>query len=523
MKKATKLLSLVLALMFVAAAFAGCGNNDAGTNNGGDDANNGGNASNGSDAGRTDVVIATANEPPTLHPYDHNAVAANYMNALTYATLYRANTDTLVPEPWLAESCEPVTDTQWKLVIKSDVKFHNGETVTAEDVKATMDWAKNDYSSLTNIYTSGWSDLEVVDDTTLLINTPNVYSKLLFDLCSMKIVPKSLIDSGNDFNANPVGAGPYKLVKWTLGDNITFEAFEDYFEGAPAIKNMTWRIIPEGSSRTIALEAGEVDYIVEVETNDLARLKESAGISVFEKAGTAFNFMMINNEKFPFNNESFRKALNCAIDKDALVQVALNGAGTGVYTQTPTVLPGCSTENIQSHDMEAAKKYIEESGIDPTTVSFNLICSDDTKRRAGEVIQANLQELGITVNLESMDLATYLSNTADGNYEAAIGGYTSSNMMSFVEGVWHSKSINGSNKTRVNDPEIDRLYDLATTQLDETERLETLEKCTARINEICGQVPMYQVNVVRAYNSNLQGINVSAAGNINWQYVSWAD
>ena len=96
-------------------------------------------------------------------------------------------------------------------------------------------------------------------------------------------------------------------------------------------------------------------------------------------------------------------------------------------------------------------------------------------------------------------------------------------MMSFVEGVWHSKSINGSNKTRVNDPEIDRLYDLATTQLDETERLETLEKCTARINEVCGQVPMYQVNVVRAYNSNLQGINVSASGNINWQYVSWAD
>ena len=85
---------------------------------------------------------------------------------------------------------------------------------------------------------------------------------------------------------------------------------------------------------------------------------------------------------------------------------------------------------MDSYDLDLAKQYIEASGIDPTTVEFSIICSDDVKRRSGEVIQANLKELGITVNLESMDLATYLSTVADGDFDAAIGGYTSTNMMS---------------------------------------------------------------------------------------------
>ncbi|MEA4920774.1 MAG: hypothetical protein VB078_07630, partial [Clostridiaceae bacterium] len=101
-------------------------------------------------------------------------------------------------------------------------------------------------------------------------------------------------------------------------------------------------------------------------------------------------------------------------------------------------------------------------------------------------------------------------------------GYTSSNMMSFIEGVWTTKSINGSNKTRTSDAEIDRLYNLATTQLDAKERNKTLEQCSARINQLCGQVPTYGANVVRAFNANLEGIKISASGTMYWQYVSWA-
>ncbi len=504
MKKTVfKLISLSLVCLLAFSALAACGEQTP--------------------AVKDTVVIATANEPPTMHPYDHNAVAGSYMNILTFDTLFRTNIETLEPEPSLAESYEILGDKQWKFVLREGVKFHNGETMTAEDVKASLEYQRQ-YDSYTSVYNNFWESIEVVDEKTLIINTKEIYAKTLYDLVSCKVVPKSLIESGNNFKDNPIGTGPYKFLKWNLGESIEFEAFEEYFEGAPAIKKLTYKIIPEGSSRTIGLEAGEIDFVVEVETNDIQRIKDNANLTLLQKTGTSFNFMMINNEKEPFDNLLFRKALNYAIDKEAVMQVALNGAGSALYVQTPAVLAGNSNENAAKYDPELAKQYLTESGVDPATVSFKIICSDDTKKRAGEVIQDSLRNvLGINVELESMDLATYLSKTAEGDYEAAIGGYTSSNMMSFIEGVWTTKSIGGSNKTRLSDAEVDRLYYLATSQLDAEERNATLAACSARLNELYGQVPTYGSDVVRAYSAKLQGVELSATGTLYWQYVSWAE
>ena len=510
-----KMLTLALAMVLAFSFMAGCGGDDEnkGSSPGGVASQN---------KGSNSIVIATANETPTLAPHQHSAVAGGYMNILTHNTLFQTNIETLIPEPCLVEDYEILNDKQWELHLREGVKFHNGETMTAEDVKASMEYAREN-SSYTSTYSTFWESVEVVDDLTLIVTTKEVYAKTLYDLASHYVLPKSLLDSGNDFNANPVGTGPYKFVKWTLGDSVEFEAFEDYWEGAPAIKKLTYRIIPEGSSRTIALEAGEIDFIVEVETNDLTRLEETEGITVINKTGTAFNFLAINNERAPFDNADFRHALNCAIDKEALVEVALNGAGTPVWAQTPEMFEGYSEDNLDSYDLDLAKQYIEASGIDPTTVEFSIICSDDVKRRSGEVIQANLKELGITVNLESMDLATYLSTVADGDFDAAIGGYTSTNMMSFIEGKFTTKSINGSNWNRYSDEHLDQLYVDATTDLDETSRVATLQEASAYLNEACPQPSMYLVNVVRAYNSGLQGIEVSASNTLRWQYVSWAE
>ena len=158
-----------------------------------------------------------------------------------------------------------------------------------------------------------------------------------------------------------------------------------------------------------------------------------------------------------------------------------------------------------------------------TDTQWKFYIRDDVKRRCAEVIQSNLQELGITMNLESMDLATYLSAAAEGNFEATIGGCTTANTLGFIEYKFHSKSIGGANSTRTNDPKIDELWDKAAKTLDDTERLAILEECAAYLNELCPHVPTYQVNVVRAYNSNLQGFVVNASGNTYWQHVSWAE
>ena len=312
-------------------------------------------------------------------------------------------------------------------------------------------------------------------------------------------------------------------MEWNRGDSLVFEAFEDYFGGAPAIKHMTWKIIPEGSSRTIALEAGEVDFIVEVENMDADRLRENPDVEVIEYENTSVNWLMLNNEKPGLDNENVRHAINTAIDKESVITVALNGMGKPALSQMPMNFAGATEENADTYDAAKAQEWLDQSGVDPSTISLPIICSDDTKKRAGEVIQANLKEIGINATIENMDLATYLSATAEGDYTAAIGGYTSSSLLGYVVGVYHSSSINASNKTRLNNAEVDALIDKAKTTLNEEERIATLEELSALLNSICSQAPLYQPTTLRAYNSNLQGVEVSDSGYLYFENVSWAE
>ena len=504
-----RLLSLFLATVMMLGLLAGC------NSSGGDDKKSSGGGS------KDSIVIATMSETPSLSPYDHNATAGVYMNLLTYSTLFRTDVE-MNPQPNLVESYENTSETEWVFKLKQGVKFHNGDEMKAEDVVASIEHGKT--CPEINLFNRCVETIEAVDDYTFKITTPGPSAVLLNHLCHYgnSILPKKLLDEGHDFASDPVGSGPYKLVEWKRGDSVEFEAFADYFDGEAPIKHMTWKIIPEGSSRTIALEAGEIDFIVEVEAMDYDRLAGNDEVAIYEYDATEHNWMMLNNEKPGLDNENVRKAMDCAIDKESVIAVALNGMGTAIYSQAPNNMPGASEENVNSFDVEQAKKYMEESGVDPASIEMSIICSNDTKKRAAEVIQANLKDtLGITATIESMDLATYMSVTAEGNYTASIGNFTSSDMISFLFGVFHSKSIDGSNKTRLNNSEVDALIDKASATIDATERDKVLQECISLINTLTPQVPLYQPVNFRAYNANLQGVEVSPSGTLYFEDVSW--
>ena len=203
----------------------------------------------------------------------HNAIAGNYMNTMTHNGLFKTG-DNMEPVPDLVESYENTSDTEWIFHLKQGVLFHNGEEMKAEDVKASLELCQN---SLEVSQYAVPGTIEVVDDYTVKITTDGPQSGLISNLAHHGnfILPADLIESGHDFNEEPIGTGPYKLVAWNRGESVEFEAFEDYFEGAAPIKHVIWKIIPEGSSRTMAMEAGEVDLVVDVETTDKTRIAET--------------------------------------------------------------------------------------------------------------------------------------------------------------------------------------------------------------------------------------------------------
>ena len=474
-------------------------------------------------AAKDSLIIATANETPSVTTNEHNAVAGNYMNQLTYNGLFKMD-DTLTPVPDLVESYENTSDTEWVFHLKQGVLFHNGEEMTAKDVKASLELCKE--SPEVSQYGAATQSVEVVDDYTVKVTTDGPQSGLLSNLTHHGnfILPADLIESGHDFNKEPIGTGPYKLVAWNRGESVEFEAFEDYFEGAAPIKHVIWKIIPEGSSRTMAMEAGEVDLVVDVETTDKTRIAETEGMTLYSEPGTSHNFLTINNEVAPFDNINFRKAIASAIDKDAVVQVALNGDGTPVNAMVPDCFEGTTDEGAPTYDVEQAKAYLEESGLDPAECGFTIICSDEIKLRSGQVIQSSLKEnLGVEVQLESMDLSTYLDAVMSGNYEAALGGFTSSDFLGYVQGIYHSDSINASNLSRTNDPHLDELIEAIQAALDPEERIPLVTELSIAVNERCPFVPLYMKNNTRAYNSDLQGFNCTANGITHYNEMSWSN
>ena len=329
-------------------------------------------------------------------------MAGDYINQMTHNSLFYTD-ENLEPQPCLVESYEIVSDTEWVFKLKQGVKFHNGQEMKAADVKASLELCKE--SPQVSQYGTSSGTIEVVDDYTIKMTTDGPQSGLLSDLChhGNAILPADLIASGHDFNKEPIGTGPYKLVAWNKGESLELEAFEDYWGGAPAIKKVVWKVIPEGSSRTMALEAGEVDLIIEVESTDFTRLQDNADLVTFNEAGTSHNWLMINNEKAPFDNIDFRRALASAIDKNAVVQVALNGLGSVSDSMIAESFPGVVTDGAPTYDPEKAKEYLAASGLNPADCGFTIICSDDTKLRAGQVIQSSLKEnLGVDVTLESI-------------------------------------------------------------------------------------------------------------------------
>ncbi|MCI6255500.1 MAG: ABC transporter substrate-binding protein [Clostridiales bacterium] len=512
--KPFRMICLGLAAAFI-LGISGC--SPAGSNPGG---SNGPGAADGNK--KDTVVIASKSEPPTLDTMNQNWMMTCVSTLLTHNCLVRVG-DGLEPEPDLAESYEAVSDTEWIFKLREGVKFHDGTEMTAEDVKATLEKAAT--VSQAQQYVEKIASVEVVDPYTVKITTDGPCSSLLVDLTNQQvaILSKKDIDANVDFSTHVNGTGPYKFVSYTAGDKLEYEANEDYFDKdeAPAIKHMIWRFIPEGAARTIALEAGNIDYAYDLATVDVPKLEKNPDVEVLRQDSVALLYLMLNTEKEPFDNPLFRKAIAAAIDRDSIVKVTMNGFANSAISCAPPGFSSSTTENAVGYDLEKAKEYLEQSGVDPSTVKMPIVCSTDENMRTGAVIQANLAELGIEVELVSMDHATWLASYNSGDFTAGITQLAQRSMQQWLTTIYHSRYIGATNGSRLNDSKVDEYLDQAAVTIDPTENQQILTDCVARLNDLCPVVPLYSNVYVKAYNSGLGGANCNATGAAYYHWLYW--
>ena len=471
------------------------------------------------------LTVAIQAETPNIAPARHTSLIGHFKNVMTHNGLFRIHYEALEPVPDLVASWRAVSDTVFEFTIHEGILFHNGEEMTAEDIVASFEYVRT-YPDTRANHTS-FDRAEVVDRYTVRIDTGIPNAMLFFELAHQAnfIMPRSLIDAGHDFTVDPVGSGPFVFDDWRFGDSLHFVAFENYFDNdrSPMIEYVNWRIIPEGASRTISLETREVDYIVEVAFPDIPRMQENPNITVFQRAGTAYNFLLLNNDLPYFNNRYVRWAIDMAIDKEAAVIASVDGFGIPIWENVPNFFPGASSEGIRSFDPDGARALLAEQGIDPANISFEMLTSSEEARRRAEVVQANLADIGIETTISMIDTATYLTVTQFGDYEAAFGAFTTTNLLSFLRGTSHIDTIDGQNRSRMYNRELSDLIDQAISTIDASARLAILEDASRIANEHIGFIPMHLSLLIRAFDSRLVAPEIAANGFMNFNMVYWTE
>ncbi|MCL2566176.1 MAG: ABC transporter substrate-binding protein [Defluviitaleaceae bacterium] len=469
------------------------------------------------------LVIATQNEAPTIAPARHITQAGGFINLMTHNSLFRVNYTDLQPVPDLIESYRALSDVLFEFTLREGILFHNGEEMTAYDVVASFYYVRQYPEARTGHLSA--LEAEVIDTYTFTIYTGEPNAALFFDLAGSAnaVMPQSLIEDGNDFGANPVGSGPFVFDEWRFGDSMHLTAFANYFDTnrASRVKEVTWRIIPEGSSRIIGLETGEIDFVVEVPEADVPRLLNNSGVEVFMVEGTAYNMMLLNNSIHPFDNIVVRQAINKAVDQTALVAAAFDGLATPIREQVPVVFPGTNSHGVLPFDPEGARALLAEHNIDPATIGFDMVASSEERRRMAEVVQAQLMEIGIPTTITMNDHATTIQRSLDADYEALFGMWNASNLIPFMRGVYHGGIEGNPNRNRVNIPELNALIDQAIATIDADERNAVFEEASSMVNELVINVPTHLHMTIRAFNANLAAPELSAVGGLNLNMVYW--
>ncbi len=378
------------------------------------------------------VVVAQGVDPTTLDPQDHEETPAYNVLLNLYDTLLVRDKNLKIT-PWLATSYKLINPTTWEFKLRQGVKFTNGEEFDAEVAKFSLERMANPANNLRMTALRTIDHVEVKDKYTIHIVTSKPFPTLdaQLSLRGAMIPPKYFKEHDKAFLArNPVGTGPFKFVKWVKDDQIELEANEQWWNGAPKIKTLVFRPIPEETTRMSALQTGEVDIATNVPPHLVKEIKNHPKVTVSSASSVRTIFIPIYTVKCeliqgsydctkpiqsPVANPKVRQAINYAVDVDAIIKNVLEGQA--IRTATPLTSKHFGYDpklRPFPHDPARAKKLLAEAGypngIDLVLNSPNGRYPKD--KEVSEAVAGQLTQAGIRTQLKVYEWTTYMNNIA---------------------------------------------------------------------------------------------------------------
>jgi peptide/nickel transport system substrate-binding protein len=324
--------------------------------------------------------------------------------------------ETLAIKPDLAESWTHSPDVKtWTFKLRSGVKFHNGDTLVADDVVASFRRmldpsstapSKGQYSMVTAV--NAPDPLTVVFELSIPYGG---FADVLSDR-QVKIVPRGAI---GQLTKTPIGTGAFKFVSYTPGDRIVLAKFDGYFEpGMPKVDGVELRIMPEMSTKIAALKAGDIDILWDLPLDQVKALSGESNLKVESVATASWDAAVMNNIIPPFNDVRVRQAFHMGVDKSDVVDLTLFGEGVPTISPIPPTHPFYAKDIvIPKADPDAARKLLAQAGY-PNGLTIPMIIPGGRvlRQRLGVTLQQLLKPVGFDLQLQTVPYSSYTAQVS---------------------------------------------------------------------------------------------------------------
>lgn len=458
----------------------------------------------------------------TFDPRRSADTAAERMRQLIFNGLTRKD-EKFEPAPDLAEKFEASPDYKtFTFYLRPNIIFHNRRPLSAADVKYTFD----------TMLAAGFQSAKRGDlerDKVSVETDPSNPLKVTFNCgnpcpgLANTIVPIGIIPEGTSSEQarSPIGTGPFKFDSYTEDQEVVLTSNDDYFEGAPSIKRLSVRIIPDNSTREGELRKGSVDLAINADFDPVTveGLQNTSGIKTQITDGTNITHLGVNMQDPVLKDRRIRQALAYAIDREAIIRDVLRGQAKPARS----ILPASQwayEPNVAdyAYDPERAKKLLAEAGKSNLKLSLKT-STVSIARKIGEAIQEQMRRVGIDIGLQSLEQQKLNQDMNEGNFQlylrTLVGGNQSPDIFKFVYG---SGSIppNGQNRSRYINPEMDKL--LSEAQTASRDRMkEIFSQVQKTLAEDLPQIYLWYPATIVIYRDRISNVKVDPSG--DWSAI----
>jgi peptide/nickel transport system substrate-binding protein len=448
-----------------------------------------------------------------------------------YESLCEYKRDSTAVIPGLAESWQTTPDgLTWKFALRRHVKFHDGTPFNAEAVvfnferwmyehhpyhKGVFEYWKSMFGGFPGFVKS----VKAIDELSVEFVLDKPMAPFLANLAMPMFgiaSPTAIRKYGDDYFKNPVGTGSFRFREWRKDDRIVLERNPDYWGEKPLLDRVIFRSIVDNSARLLELQAGSIDLMEFLNPDDIPSVRSDANLQLILRPSMNVGYLWWNVEKEPFDRLDVRRAVAHAVNKRAIVEKLFGGIGVPAKNMLPPSLWGYNDAVLDfEYDPAKARAYLAQAGR-PNGFKTKLWAMPNPRpympqpTKIAEAIQADLKAVGIEAEIVTMDWATYLAKTREGEQDMYMLGWTGDNgdPDNFLYWFFGQKET----RSRYYNARVAQLTGQAQTIFDQEERARLYREAQIVLKEDSANVPIAHTTPPLAAKTSVKGYIPHATG-----------